>query len=462
MQRRGPTRCYFLTRHESLSRCCSPNRAAATGPSRPGAANLAPRSRGLRSVVAFGALYPALEAARAPRSVPGALVMRTLVVPRLFTGEAMVAPGYVVIDEGRVLELGEGVRRPGVRDEETIVLRSGILAPGLVDLQVNGGFGVDLMTAGPTEVLDLARRLPRCGVTSFCPTVISAPLERIADRLAVLSSARSSIAPLSARLLPTHLEGPFLSPKRAGAHDLSALQLPSAERVSCLLGIVGRAGGVGILTLAPELEGALDAIGRFRAAGLVVSCGHSDATGLEMRAAAAAGAEMVTHLFNASSPLGHREPGVAGEALVDPRFMLGLIVDFFHVCETVCRLVVHAAGDRIVLVSDATAALGMPPGHYELGGPIVVAREGEPPRREDGTLAGSALPLVGAVANLVTAGARIEEAIRAATSLPAELIGRPELGRIAPRGPADLIWLDDELALQATLVGGELAFGGFG
>jgi N-acetylglucosamine-6-phosphate deacetylase len=255
-----------------------------------------------------------------------------------------------------------------------------------------------------------------------------------------------------------HLEGPFISPLRAGAHNKDWMIEPSAEAVDQLLDA-----GSGILrmvTLAPELPGALEAASRLAAAGVVVSVGHSDATASQVSAAAGAGAQMVTHLFNAQRPLHHREPGVVGQALSDPRLVSGLIADFGHVARTVCAIAFAAAPGRICLVTDAAACAGMPPGQYMLGGePIELpAGDGVPPVRANGTLAGSALRMDVAVANMVSAGASLPEAVAAATRIPADLIGRPELGRIAPGALADLAWLDDDLRTRATWVAGELAY----
>jgi len=169
---------------------------------------------------------------------------------------------------------------------------------------------------------------------------------------------------------------------------------------------------------------------------------------------------MVTHLFNAQRGIHHREPGVAGQALIDPRLSLGLILDFHHVSETVCRLIFAAAGGRVVLVTDATAAAGQPAGRYRLGGDVIEVKDGGPPRRLDGTLAGSTLRLDDAIANAVKLGVDLGAAVDAASRLPADLIGRRDLGRIQSGAWADLVWLGEDLHTRATWIGGELAYGG--
>jgi N-acetylglucosamine-6-phosphate deacetylase len=369
-------------------------------------------------------------------------------------GAGILAPGYVSIADGRITGAGAGPP-PGPPD---LALDTGILAPGLIDLQVNGGYGTDLAAVDPVGWARLARRLPETGTTSFLATFISAP---VADLARALGSAGELLArgPLpGARVLGVHLEGPFLARARAGAHRREWLVPPAPEAVGELL-----AAGTGVLqlvTLAPELPGGLAAVARLAAAGLVVSIGHSDATAQQTAAAAGAGARMVTHLFNAQRPFHHREPGVAGQALTDPRLTSGLIADPSHVSPAACALAFAAAPGRICLVTDAVAAAGMPPGRYLLGGQPVEVTEGPgpAPRLADGTLAGSVLRTDQAVANTVAAGIPLAAAVAAATRIPADLIGRPELGRLAPAAAADLTWLGDDLRARATWVAGEQVY----
>jgi N-acetylglucosamine-6-phosphate deacetylase len=193
---------------------------------------------------------------------------------------------------------------------------------------------------------------------------------------------------------------------------------------------------------------------------VVVSVGHSEATADQVAAAADAGARMVTHLFNGQPSLNHREPGVIGQALADPRFTSGLIADLHHVAAPVCKIVFNAAPGRIAIVTDAASCAGMPPGRYQLGGqPIELPPgDGVPPTRLDGTLAGSALRMDVGVANMVAAGVDLGDAVAAATRVPADLIGRPDLGRIARGATADLVWLGEDLHTQATWVAGKLAY----
>ena len=407
--------------------------------------------------------------------------MTIISAPRMVAQGRVLAPGAVVVEGGHITAV-LNTRPPPSPDH--LALDQGILCPGLVDLQVNGAFGVDLVDAGPDGWARVRRGLPRTGVTSFLPTFISAPIPALAAALARAAAVRDQAEAAGgdgARVLGAHLEGPFLSPGRRGAHDPAALLDPTPERVEALLKAAGghkreaptTAAGdhrqpsgrpptdrtvLALVTLAPELAGGLEAVKRFTAAGVVVSVGHSDAVAGQVAAAADAGARMITHVFNAQRGLHHREPGVAGQALADERLTVGLIADLHHVHPAVCRVVLAAAGGRVALVTDAAAPAGMPPGRYQLGGePVELGPEG-PPRRADGTIAGSALRLDQAVGNLVGLGVDLAVAVEAASRVPADLLGRADLGRIETGALADLAWLSDTHHTLATWIGGEQAW----
>jgi N-acetylglucosamine-6-phosphate deacetylase len=369
-------------------------------------------------------------------------------------GADVLAPGYVVLRAGQVAAVGEGAP-PGAAD---VALADGYLAPGFVDLQVNGYYGVELQDARPDGWAHVIERLPETGTTAFVPTFVTAPVERLARALREAATFRQEL-PFGARVLGVHLEGPFLSPDRRGAHNPAWLTDPSPSAVDDLID----AGGdlLRLVTLAPERPGGLAAVTRLAAAGKLVSVGHTDATAAQVAAAADAGARMVTHLYNAQRPLGNYEPGVVGQALTDPRLTSGLIADLHHVNVPACLIALAAAPGRIALVTDAAACAGMPPGRYLLGGePIELPPgAGQPPRRPGGGLAGSALRMDAAVANLAGAGVSLPDLITAATSIPADLIGCPDLGRVAPGAAGDLVWLGPDLQARATWIGGRQVFG---
>jgi N-acetylglucosamine-6-phosphate deacetylase len=365
----------------------------------------------------------------------------------------VLSPGWVGVTAGRVSAAGAGTppRPPDVK------LPSGTLAPGFVDIQVNGYFGVEFGSADAAGWGTVVGRLPETGTTAFLPTIITAPLAGLAGSLRRAAALMPGLPP-GAKTLGMHVEGPFISPQRKGAHNEEWITDPTPGAIEDLL--AAGAGQLRVVTLAPERPGAIAAIARLTQAGVLVSVGHSDATADQVAAAASAGARLVTHLFNAQSPLRHREPGVPGQALADDRLASGLIADLHHVAGQVCRVAFTAAPGRIFLVTDAAACAGMPPGRYLLGNrPIELPPgDGVPPVRTDGTLAGSALRMDVAVANMVSLGVPLAAAVTAASRIPADLIGRADLGRIAPGAAADLVWLDGNLRARATWVNGHMVY----
>jgi N-acetylglucosamine-6-phosphate deacetylase len=362
--------------------------------------------------------------------------------------------GYVELTDGVIGSVSAGrPQRPA-----DVTLADGYLLPGLVDLQVNGYFGIEFQTADEAAWAEVAARLPSTGTTSVVPTIITAPLDRLTATLRAAGDYVPGLPPGGARVIGVHVEGPFIALSRRGAHNAAWITDPTPAAVAGLIE-AGR-GLLRLVTLAPERPGALEAIDQFTDAGVLVSVGHSDAVAAQVGAAADRGARMVTHLFNAQRGLGHREPGVVGQALTDTRLTSGLIADLHHVAGAVCGLAFRAAPGRIALVTDAAAPAGMPPGEYLLGGEPVALPDaaGAPPVRADGTLAGSALRLDVAIGNAVACGVPLAAAVAAATSIPADLIGRPDLGRLEPGAAADLVWLGPDLRTRATWLAGRLVF----
>ena len=363
---------------------------------------------------------------------------------RALINGVITGPAQVRVRDGRIIEVGPG------DGTET----AGLLTPGLVDIQINGAFGVDFAEADAAGMRQVTTGLPGTGVTRFLPTLITAPVPTIVAQARALLAASAGLP--GARPLGVHLEGPFLSPVRHGVHDPALMADPAPELVAEML--AGVPEGLRMVTLAPERPGALAAVARFAAAGVLVSVGHTDATAEQTRQAADAGARMVTHLFNAQRGLGHREPGVPGVALTDPRFTVGLIADLAHVAPDVCRLVFAAAAGRVALVTDAVAAAGMPIGRYQLGGADVLLTEEGVPRSPEGTIAGSALTLDRAVRNVVSIGVDPAVALTAATRIPADTIGEPTLGRLEAGALADLVLWDDDLHPRRVWVEGREAY----
>jgi N-acetylglucosamine-6-phosphate deacetylase len=285
--------------------------------------------------------------------------------------------------------------------------------------------------------------------------VVTAPPDARTRALAALRSGPPPDA-VVASPLGLHLEGPFLAPERRGAHDLRYIVAPSRDLID---GEGWSRDAVALVTLAPELPGALGLVRRLVDRGVVVAAGHSSATAAQAASAVDAGVSYVTHLFNAMAPLHHREPGLAGVALTDERVRAGLIADGLHVDPRVVALAARSLGDRLNLVTDAVAALGAPPGRVRLGRVTAATSAGDGAvRLPDGTLAGSVLSLDRAVRNLVAfAGAPLAEAVRAVTSTPAAVLGLADRGVVAPGAVGDLVLLSDAGEVAATVIGGRIA-----
>jgi N-acetylglucosamine-6-phosphate deacetylase len=330
--------------------------------------------------------------------------------------------------------------------------RGGTAVAGFVDVHVNGIGGVDFLSADKAGYRDAAEALARTGVVAFQPTFVSSSPEAYREPLAVAAEVAGA---RDGRPVVTgvHLEGPFLSPLWAGAHEPAHLRAPDPRLAERLIG----AGPVRMMTLAPELPGGLELVERLVAAGIVVSCGHTDADAAAAHAAFDSGARAITHLHNAHRRWRPRDPGVGGVALVRPEVTVQAIVDGVHLAAEAAQLAFLAAGGRFCLVTDAIEAAMLGDGDYELGGRPVKVRDGAV-RLPDGTLAGSVATMDEVLRNLVAAGASLPAAVHAASTAPARLIGRDDLGVLRPGAPAHLTVLDEELRPVRTLVGGVEAF----
>lgn len=320
------------------------------------------------------------------------------------------------------------------------------IIPGLVDLQLNGAFGVDFADAS-ADVASAAAALPATGVTAFLPTIVSSPAATYAPALANLARPMPDGA---ARVLGVHLEGPFIAASRRGTHDPVLVRAPDLDELRAWLA----SGAVQLVTLAPELAGADSLIRELVARGVVVAIGHSNAAWAEADAAIQAGARLGTHLFNAMRPFHHRDPGIVGRLLA-PGVAVSVVADGVHVAPETVRLVAATKGpDHLILVTDGVAALGERPGTYRLGTQEVES-DGVVARLSDGTISGSVAPFAPALGRLVAAGLDASTAVRAASTNPARLLGLDaELGRIEVGRVADLVLLDATWNPLVTLVEG--------
>jgi N-acetylglucosamine-6-phosphate deacetylase len=330
---------------------------------------------------------------------------------------------------------------------------AGLLAvPGYVDLQVNGAAGADL-SSEPERLWDVAAHLPRHGVTAFVPTIVTTDAGIRGRAIGVLRAGPPDDGVPRATPLGLHFEGPMLSPERCGAHPPEGLRPPTPELVEGW----SPENGVVMVTIAPELPGALEVIELLAGRGVVVSIGHTAATLAQVDAAVAAGARAVTHLYNAMPGLGHYEPGPVGAALSGGDLVAGVIVDGLHVHPRTVAATWRALGpERFLAVSDTTAALDLPPGRTMLGRHDVLVGDGVVRLASDGTtLAGSAVGLDDCVRLLAQyTGCTPAEAVAAATAVPARLF--PALA--AGARPGDLTLLDADLRVAGTVIGGRVGF----
>jgi N-acetylglucosamine-6-phosphate deacetylase len=365
-----------------------------------------------------------------------------------------LTPGFVHIEHGRFSRVASGP--PPATAEPSLAFPDGSLIPGLIDLQVNGGSGVDCLRAIPEHYDILGRYLAATGVTGYLATIVSAPLEEMRHAVDVAGAASARPGPRPS-MLGVHLEGPYLNPLRRGAHRAQDLRHPSLRE---MVETHRRAKGVlRMVTIAPELEGAETVVRWLASEGVVPAIGHTDAGYEEVVAAAGWGARMATHVFNAMRGFHHREPGAAGAALLTPGLTVGVIPDLVHLHAGALRLIARVAGmGRIALITDAIAAAGMGRGTFSLGEQAVEVRDGVP-RLADGTLAGSVLAMIHGVHNFAQAASvPLREAVQAASLIPARLLGLSQKGRVARGCDADLAILDRQGSVVLTLVGGQVVF----
>ena len=375
------------------------------------------------------------------------------VVGRLLGALPGEVEGAVVVD-GDTIAAIEIPPRPERLPSRQI--RAAFVAPGFIDLQVNGGFGFEVGD-DPSALRQLAARLPATGVTTFFPTLVSRPGAAYSPAFAAYDAVATQATPAtSARALGLHLEGPLLAPDRHGAHERGAIEAADAQ----LCDRLADPARVRVVTLAPERPGALALIARLQARGIVIALGHTEATFEVFTAGADAGATLATHVFNAMPPLHHRAPGAVGAALTDDRLTALMIADGVHTHPAVFKLAARAKGpDRLALVTDATPGAGLAPGASRLGVFAVIVDETSA-RLGDGTLAGSTLTLDRAVRNATRfAGLTVAESVHLATAVPARALGLHDRGVLDVGRRADLVLLDDSLGVAATYIGGQRAFG---
>ena len=379
-----------------------------------------------------------------------AITNATVLGPLKVKGESTV-----IVSDGKISYLGPD-EQAVLEGTEVIDGHGKLVAPGFIDLQINGAFGNDF-TAHPESIWETAGELPRYGVTAFLPTIVTSPLSTVDDARDVITFGQPQEFE-GAMPLGLHLEGPFINPAKKGAHSRAFMRNPLIEDVVDW----SPATGIRMVTLAPELPGAAWICSVLAERGILISAGHSMATFDEAKSGIDAGIRYGTHLFNAMAPLHHREPGLIGAVLADERVTAGLIADGLHVHPGIIKAVWQITRDgRLNLVTDAMAALGMPDGEYQLGSSTVIVK-GASCRLPDGTLAGSTLSLDRGLRNLIKyTGCSLSEALRAITATPAALLGLGHhKGQIAEGYDADLVLLNSDYSVHMTIAAGKILFSG--
>ena len=379
---------------------------------------------------------------------------KTITARRLLTDSAVVDyPVITFADDGTIAEISS--------DPKALAQQVDTLAAAFLDVHTHGAMGHDVMSASSAQLGEMQRFLADHGVAHYLPTTATTPIDATLHALEALADAiEAEPREGEARPVGIHLEGPFLSHAKRGVHPAQELHLPSIELFDRFH--QAARGRIALMTLAPELPGALDLIRHAISLGARVSLGHSNALAAETLAAIDAGAISATHTFNAMRALDHREPGILGIALDDDRLFAEIICDGIHVAPPLVRLWLKAKGlDRAILVTDAMSATGMPDGEYRLAGLSVQVVNGRAQLSEDlakgkHTLAGSVLTLDRGVANLQSfTAASLADAVRLASHSPAAMLGKPELTRIQAGNAANLNRFDAANHLTATYIRGQ-------
>ena len=380
---------------------------------------------------------------------------------RAITPLQEIPDAAIVVEDGRIISVGRRDAASIPKGAREINARDHSVVPGFVDIHIHGAGARDVMEASPEALGVVTQTVARHGTTALLATTITAPTGDICRSLAGIakyidSPANQPSSTPAAHIVGVHLEGPFINPARRGVHDPASIALPTLGVFKKF--IEAAAGKARLMTIAPELSGASEVISAATQAGMVIGLGHTDATYAEATAGIKAGARHAVHVFNAMRPFSHRETGILGAVLTDPQITAEVIADGVHVDDPAIRLLLEAKGaERVVLVSDGTAATGMPDGVYKLG-PFEFTVSGGVCRNAEGRLAGSTLTLDRAVRRIASLGVPLRHAVQMATLNPARRLGiADKKGALVPGADADLLLLTKDLEIAGVMSRGTLA-----
>ena len=382
--------------------------------------------------------------------------MLALTAATLFTPLERIERPLLLLEDGVIAEVSSRASREAPQNCRVVDFGDAVFAPGFIDIHIHGGAGHDVMEPDPAALPAVERLLATHGVSSYLPTTVTAPVDATLTALEQLANAieaeNKPPGEPRARPLGIHLEGPFISHARRGAHPPENL-LPPTVNAFELFWQAAR-GHIRVMTIAPELDGALEVIREAVRRGVCVSLGHSDADLNAARAAIAAGARHATHTFNAMRPLGHRDPGIVGEVLTNWALTADIIADGVHLNPTIVKLFLHAKGpEAAVLITDGTAATGMPEGRYRLGSFEVEVKDGK--CLADGKLAGSVLTMDSAVRNVMQfSQCSLQDAVLLASRNPARVSGLTGRGTLEAGAAADIVVLEPDGQVRSTIIHG--------
>ncbi len=371
-------------------------------------------------------------------------------VARAVTPKGTIAEAGILVRDGEIERIGPRAEIELPAGAEEIRATDSIAVPGFIDIHVHGAGGRDVMEGDSAALAAITGKLAEFGTTSILATTVTAAIDHTLHAVEGVSKyigCQHQTSEARAEILGIHFEGPFLSKERRGVHPAQYLQPPSSELLQKFLHAAS--GNARILTIAPEVFGAMPCIDAARSLGMVVSIGHTDATYEQARAAVAHGAHSATHTYNAMRPFTHRDPGVIGAVLTTPELKAELIADGVHVDEVAMKVLLQAKGaEGVILISDGLSPTGMPPGKYLLGD-MEVTVDGGACRNAEGTLAGSILTLDRALRNVVKLGVPFEDAVRMLTLNPATLLGIEfKKGALRLGADADIVLLNEALEIE--------------